>query len=99
MKNIRIYLCFERAASAAREEFLFKMIDIFDKFGKFTAAKELREMDLFPYFRELESRQDVEVIMEGKRRIMLGSNNYLGLTTNPEIIEAGKKALDEYCTG
>ena len=75
------------------------MIDIFDKFGKFTTAKELREMDLFPYFRELESRQDVEVIMEGKRRIMLGSNNYLGLTTNPEIIEAGKKALDEYGTG
>jgi 8-amino-7-oxononanoate synthase len=56
-------------------------------------------MGLFPYFRELQSRQDTEVIMEGKRRIMLGSNNYLGLTVNPEIIEAGIQALREYGTG
>ena len=75
------------------------MVDIFAKFEKFTTAKELREQDLFPYFRELQSRQDVEVIMEGQRRIMLGSNNYLGLTTNPEIIEAAKKTLEEYGTG
>ncbi len=62
-------------------------------------ADEYREMGLFPYFRELQSRQDTEVIMEGKRRIMLGSNNYLGLTVNPGIIEAGKAALSEYGTG
>ena len=74
-------------------------MDIFEKCYTYTAAEELRAQDLFPYFRELQSRQDVEVIMEGKRRIMLGSNNYLGLTTNPEIIAAGKKALDEYGTG
>jgi len=75
------------------------MVDIFEKFDKFTTARELREQDLFPYFRELQSRQDVEVIMEGKRRIMLGSNNYLGLTTDPEIIDIAKKTLDEYGTG
>ena len=74
-------------------------MDIFEKCRKFPTIKVLREMDLFPYFRELQSRQDAEVIMEGKRRIMLGSNNYLGLTTDPEIIEVGKKALDEYGTG
>ena len=51
----------------------------------------LREAGIYPYFRALESRQDVEVIMEGKRRIMLGSNNYLGLTVQPEIIEVGMK--------
>ncbi len=67
-------------------------MDIFEKCYARSTADELREQDLFPFFRELQSRQDVEVIMEGKRRIMLGSNNYLGLTTRPEVIEAGIKA-------
>ena len=74
-------------------------MDIFEKCYAHSYVDELREQDLFPYFRELQSRQDVEVIMEGKRRIMLGSNNYLGLTVNPEIIAAGVKALQEYGTG
>ena len=74
-------------------------MDIFEKCYQYKTAEDLRAQGLFPYFRELQSRQDTEVIMEGKRRIMLGSNNYLGLTTNPEIIAAGKKALDEYGTG
>lgn len=74
-------------------------MDIFTKCYQHSFVDELRERDLFPYFRELQSRQDTEVIMEGERRIMLGSNNYLGLTTNPEIIAAAHKALDEYGTG
>ena len=74
-------------------------MDIFEKCYAHSQVDDLREMDLFPYFRELQSRQDVEVVMEGKRRIMLGSNNYLGLTVNPEIIAAGVKALQEYGTG
>ncbi|MBR0303853.1 MAG: hypothetical protein IJQ80_08380, partial [Clostridia bacterium] len=52
-----------------------------------------------PYFHELQSRQDVEVIMEGKRRIMLGSNNYLGLTVNDEVVKAGLEALEKLGTG
>ena len=52
-------------------------------------AEEARKRGIYPYFHALESRQDVEVIMEGKRRIMLGSNNYLGLTTNPRGGAAG----------
>ena len=74
-------------------------MDLFAKCENYTLARELRSMDLFPYFKELQSRQDTEVIMEGKRRIMLGSNNYLGLTTNPEIIQAGLDTLKEYGTG
>ena len=74
-------------------------MDIFEKCYNYTQADEYRAMDLFPYFRELQSRQDVEVIMEGKRRIMLGSNNYLGLTVNEEIINAGIEALREFGTG
>ena len=75
------------------------MVDIFKKADEFTLVKGYREQGIYPYFHALESRQDVEVIMEGKRRIMLGSNNYLGLTTNPEVIEAGLKALEQYGTG
>ncbi len=73
--------------------------DIFAKCEHMETVNALRENGIYPYFRELQSRQDVEVIMEGKRRIMLGSNNYLGLTTNPNVIEAGIKALEKYGSG
>jgi len=74
-------------------------MDIFEKCYGFTKVDEIKAMGVYPYFHELQSRQDVEVVMEGKRRIMLGSNNYLGLTTNPEVVEAGIKALEKYGTG
>ena len=74
-------------------------MDIFEKCYAPSLAKELKEAGVYPYFHALQSRQDVEVTMEGKRRIMLGSNNYLGLTIHPEIIEAGVKALEKYGTG
>ena len=74
-------------------------MDLFKKCYRRSHIDDLREQDLFPYFRELQSRQDTEVIMEGRRRIMLGSNNYLGLTTQPEVMQAGLDALRRYGTG
>ena len=78
-------------------------MDLFDKFtdtsNYYHRSLEVRELGLYPYFHCLESRQAPEVIMEGKRRIMLGSNNYLGLTSNQEVIDAGVKALQKYGTG
>ena len=74
-------------------------MDLFKKCADYTAAKEARAEGIYPYFHPLESRQDAQVIMEGKRRIMLGSNNYLGLTADPEIIEAGIKAFEKYGSG
>jgi len=74
-------------------------MDLFEKCQRFTAVKDAREAGIYPYFHALESRQDVEVIMEGKRRIMLGSNNYLGLTIHPEVVEAGIHALEKYGSG
>ena len=74
-------------------------MDIFEKCYAPSLAKELKEAGVYPYFHALQSRQDVEVQMEGKRRIMLGSNNYLGLTTDPVVVEdqsittAGKQKL------
>ena len=75
------------------------MKDLFEKCYEPQLQDQLKEQGIYPYFRALESRQDVEVIMEGKRRIMLGSNNYLGLTVQPEIIEAGVETLKKYGTG
>ncbi len=75
------------------------MKDIFEKCYEPQVQDLLKQADIYPYFRALESRQDVEVMMEGKRRIMLGSNNYLGLTVQPEIIEAGVKTIEKYGTG
>ena len=76
-----------------------KFADLFDKCKKYTLANDFRAQGIYPYFHALESRQAPEVMMEGKRRIMLGSNNYLGLTENPEIIAAGLEALKEFGTG
>ena len=75
------------------------ILDIFKKCNEYTMVEEAKEAGIYPYFHALESRQDVGVMMEGKRRIMLGSNNYLGLTVNEEIIEAGMRALRDYGTG
>ena len=58
-----------------------------------------RELNVYPYFHVLESRQAPVVQMEGHRVIMLGSNNYLGFTEDPEVIAAGHAALDKYGTG
>ena len=74
-------------------------MDIFRKCYDWKEADETRSSGLYPFFHKLESRQDTEVVMEGRRRIMLGSNNYLGLTICPEVVEAGIKALEKYGTG
>jgi len=74
-------------------------MDLYKKFESFTLPREYQEKGIYPYFHCLESRQAKEVVMEGGRKIMLGSNNYLGLTTCPEVIEAGVAALEKYGTG
>ena len=75
------------------------MKPLFEKCEKYTTARDVKQQGLYPYFHELQSRQDTEVIMEGRRRIMLGSNNYLGLTVNEDVIKAGVEALEKLGTG
>ncbi len=72
---------------------------LFKKCEDFVYIRELVDKGIYPYFHELESKQDIEVMMEGKRRIMLGSNNYLGLTVNEDVINAGVQAMLQYGTG
>ena len=74
-------------------------MDLFAKCYVPSIADGFREKGIYPYFHALETRQGPEVVMEGKRRIMLGSNNYLGLTSCPEVVEAGVRALEEFGTG
>lgn len=73
--------------------------DIFEKCYKFTAAYELQKVGMYPYFRVIESAQGPEVIMNGKKFIMIGSNNYLGLTNHPKVKEAAVNAIKKYGTG
>ncbi|RPI36115.1 MAG: pyridoxal phosphate-dependent aminotransferase family protein [Nitrospiraceae bacterium] len=76
-----------------------KPTDLFEKCNKFTKAKELMSIGIYPYFRVIESAQDPEVIMNGRRMIMVGSNNYLGLTNHPAVKEAAIEAVKKYGSG
>lgn len=74
-------------------------MDIFKKCDLYKEVKEVKAQGLYPYFHALESKQDIEVIMEGKRKIMIGSNNYLGLTGDPRLIAASVDAIEQFGTG
>jgi 8-amino-7-oxononanoate synthase len=78
---------------------LKKSADIFDKCFRFDKAKELMSHGLYPYFRVIESAQEPEITMNGRRMIMIGSNNYLGLTNHPKVKEAAIEAIKKYGTG
>ena len=76
--------------------------DVFAKVRGHERSEQLRaarEADLLPYFRRLEGPAGPVVEMEGAERIMLGSNNYLGLTADPRVRQAAREALDRYGTG
>ena len=69
------------------------------KVRNYQDSRRVRALGLYPYFRPISSAQDTEVIVHGKKVLMLGSNSYLGLTNHPEIKEAVKKAVDKYGSG
>jgi 8-amino-7-oxononanoate synthase len=70
-----------------------------EKLSHYDAPQKVMAQGIYPYFRAIESDQDTEVIMNGKKVLMFGSNSYLGLTNHPKIKEAAKKAIDKYGTG
>ncbi len=74
-------------------------MDIFSKCYEFKEADEAKAAGYYFLFRELESAQDTEVIVNGRRLIMAGSNNYLGLTNHPKVKEAAIKAVEKYGSG
>ena len=72
---------------------------LLDKARNFKTAAQLREVGLYPYFRTISSAQDTEVMIDGKKVLMLGSNSYLGLTNHPKIKAAAQAAVEKYGTG
>jgi len=75
-------------------------LDVFQKCRDYHQARDLRAADVYSYYRALASAQDPEVTMaDGRRLVMLGSNNYLGLTNHPAVKEAAAAALARYGTG
>jgi len=74
-------------------------VDLFQKCFDFTRADEVKKSGLYPYFRPIEENEGPVVSIEGKKMIMAGSNNYLGLTAHPKVKEAAAKAVEKYGTG
>lgn len=74
------------------------MADLFDKIGSFTQAKEAMALGIYPYFRALSVSEGTTAIFEGKEVVMIGSNNYLGLTTDERVRQAAVDAIERYGT-
>lgn len=75
------------------------MEDIFEKCYGFTTAKDAMKAGIYPYFHVLDSGQDTEVMINGRRTIMIGSNNYLGLTSDGRVKKAAVEAVEKFGTG
>ncbi len=73
-------------------------MDLFDKCKQYDRVKILKEMNIFPYFHEIEENHCTEVKINGRTVIMAGSNNYLGLTKHPEVLAAAQKAMADFGT-
>jgi 8-amino-7-oxononanoate synthase len=74
-------------------------LDLFTKCFEFTRADEVKALGVYPYFRPIEANEGPVVQIEGRKVIMAGSNNYLGLTAHPKVVEAAVKAVEKYGTG
>jgi 8-amino-7-oxononanoate synthase len=70
-----------------------------DKLSSYDAPQKAMQAGIYPYFRAIQSEQDTEVIIDGKKVLMFGSNSYLGLTNHPKVKAAAKAAIDKYGTG
>lgn len=74
-------------------------MDLFQKCYDFTRADEIKAMGMYPYFRTIEENEGPVVQIEGRKIVMAGSNNYLGLTADPRVKNAAIEALEKYGTG
>lgn len=81
---------------------ILQQVQLFEKCKGFTKAREVQAQGLYPYFKPISKAEDTVVVIEGQERVMMGSNNYLGLTHHPRVLESAKRALEQFgsgCTG
>ena len=76
-----------------------KQMHLFAKCENFTTSREVRDAGLYPYFQRIDESFDTHVMIDGHKKLMVGSNNYMGLTHDPRVMEAAKQAIDKYGTG
>jgi 8-amino-7-oxononanoate synthase len=79
-----------------------QQVALFEKCRTFTRAREVQAAGLYPYFKPITEAEDTVVVIEGQEKVMMGSNNYLGLTQHPSVLEAARNALERLgsgCTG
>src|SRR5665648_1200861 len=77
-------------------------MDVFQKCFDYHDADDAKAVGYYPYFKVINSESDSKVMVDGREHVMLGSNNYLGLTTHPRVRERAREALEKYgtsCTG
>lgn len=70
-----------------------------EKLSSYDAPQKAKAAGVYPYFRAISSEQDTEVLMNGRKILMFGSNSYMGLTNHPKVIEAAVEATKKYGTG
>lgn len=86
-------------SSDSNESKSSKSQDLFAKCRTYDDAKRIQAAGIYPFFRAIQSTTGSSVVTHGKRRVMIGSNNYLGLTHHPRVQAAAKRAIDQYGTG
>jgi 8-amino-7-oxononanoate synthase len=84
---------------AKRMKYFGKHPDVYTKIYAYTRSNLVKALGYYPYYPKIEESNATEVTIDGKQKVMLGSNNYLGLTNHPKVIEAGVEALQEYGSG
>jgi 8-amino-7-oxononanoate synthase len=89
----------EPASGKASSSVAKQPVDLFQKCWSFTRADEIKAAGLYPYFRPIQENEGPVVQIEGRKIIMAGSNNYHGLTADPRVKEAARKAVEKYGTG
>ena len=70
-----------------------------ERFKEYREPQKYMDLGIYPYFREIDSHQDTEVVMDGKKVLMFGSNSYMGLTYDKRIVDAAVAAVKKYGTG
>ena len=98
-RSASISLTLHLETETIRFRHLLNMGLLQEKLSHYTLPQEFMAQGIYPYFREIEGKQGTEVIMEGKRVLMFGSNAYTGLTGDQRVIDAGCAAMQKYGSG